>query len=92
MQETEALGKSQLIYLQRKRRTGNNEFHTVKAGETLVDISRLEAIRMESLLEYNYLSIGARPAIGEQLYLHKKAPAMPKLEARMAASNKNTVE
>jgi hypothetical protein len=91
MTEQETLEKGQLIYLQRKRKVGNNEFHIVKAGETMTDIARLEAIRLESLLEYNHLGPNARPAVGEQLYLHKKAPAMPKLETRMA-SNTSPVE
>ena len=42
MQETETLLKDQLIYLQRKRKTGNNEFHIVKPGETLQDIAQEE--------------------------------------------------
>ncbi|MEO5562363.1 MAG: glucosaminidase domain-containing protein, partial [Chitinophagaceae bacterium] len=55
MEETEELQKDQLLYLQRKRKTGTHEFHTVEPGETLEDIAMTEAIRMESLLEYNYL-------------------------------------
>lgn len=86
MPETEELQKDQLVYLQRKRKTGANEYHIVKAGETLAHIASVECIRMESLLELNYLSAAARPAVGEQLYLHKKAPAMPKLDTRIAAS------
>jgi LysM repeat protein len=85
--ETEELQKDQLIYLQRKRKTGANEYHTVKRGETLEYIASVECIRMESLLELNYLSVAARPAVGEQLYLHKKAPAMPKLDKRIAAGS-----
>lgn len=80
MEKTESLEADQLIYLQRKRKTGDNEFHRVKPGETLQDIARKEAIRLEALLEYNYLAINNRPAPGEQLYLHKKAPAAPRLE------------
>jgi LysM repeat protein len=80
MEETESLQKDQLIYLQRKRKTGDNEFHTVKRGETLHDISQQEAIRMESLLEYNHLQTYMKPAAGEQLFLRRKAPAMPRLE------------
>jgi hypothetical protein len=80
MTETESLETDQLVYLQRKRKTGDNEFHRVKPGETLQDIARKEAIRLESLLEYNYLAVNNRPAAGEQLYLRKKAPAAPKLE------------
>jgi hypothetical protein len=85
MPETEELQNDQLIYLQRKRKTGVNEFHIVKPGETLAHIASVECIRMEVLLELNYLNASARPAVGEQLYLHKKAPAMPKLDTRIAA-------
>jgi LysM repeat protein len=79
MRGTETLLKDQLIYLQRKRKTGNNEFHIVKPGETLQDIAQEEGIRKESLLEYNHLQSYMQPARGEQLYLRKKAPAMPRL-------------
>jgi hypothetical protein len=86
MQETEELQNDQLIYLQRKRKTGANEFHIVKPGETLAHIASVECIRMEMLLELNYLNASARPAVGEQLYLHKKAPGMPKLDTRIATN------
>jgi LysM repeat protein len=79
LEETETLQKDQLIYLQRKRKTGNNEFHIVKPGETLKDIAQIEGIRMESLLEYNHLQNYMQPAAGEQLFLRRKAPAMPRL-------------
>jgi hypothetical protein len=79
MKESEALGKDQLIYLQRKRKTGNNEFHIVKSGETLHDIAQEEAIRIESLLEYNQLQSGMQPAPGQKLYLTAKAPGKPDL-------------
>ena len=79
MSHKEATEKDQLIYLMRKRKTGNNEFHTVKAGESLYDIAQEEAIRIESLLEYNHLSPGQKPAIGEKLYLRTKASGQPQL-------------
>ncbi len=81
MKASETATADQLIYLQRKRRTGANEFHIVEAGETLHDIAQLEGIRIESLLEYNFLKMNMKPKVGEQLYLHKAAPAMPKLFA-----------
>lgn len=84
---SETLIKDQLIYLQRKRKTGNNEFHLVKAGETLQDIAQLEAIRIESLLEYNHLQNYMQPAAGEQLFLRRKAPATPKLAKVDVVSN-----
>jgi len=75
----EAAEKDQLIFLQRKRKTGNNEFHVVKPGETLHDIAQEEAVRIESLLEYNFLSPGKIPAVGEKLFLRNKATAQPRL-------------
>ena len=89
MIESETLVKDELIYLQRKRKTGNNEFHIVRTGETLRDIAQEEAIRMESLLEYNHLQGYMQPAAGEQLYLKSRAPAMPRLaKNELAAAGK----
>ena len=71
--------KDRLIYLQRKRKTGEHEFHIVKPGETLHDIAQAEAIRIESLQELNWLKPGEQPAAGEQLSLHRKATTTPRL-------------
>ena len=77
--ETETLARGQLIYLQRKRKSGESEYHVVKAGESLADVAQVEAIRLESLLEYNHLKNYMQPAQGEKLYLKNKAPGMPRL-------------
>ncbi len=82
--EEEAVEYDQLVYLQRKRRTGAQEFHTVAEGETLHDIAQAEGIRLESLLELNQLRAGMQPAVGEKLNLKSKSSAMPVL--RMAAA------
>ena len=89
--ETETLLKAQLIYLQRKRKSGESAYHVVKAGETLADIAQQEAIRLESLLEYNHLRNYMQPATGEKLYLRDKAPAMPRL-AQVAAKPTNLAQ
>ncbi len=75
----EEVDRDRLIYLQRKRKTGNNEFHTVSIAETLHDIAQQEAIRLESLLELNWLKNGELPAVGEQLSLQRKASSNPRL-------------
>ena len=90
---TEIAGKDRLIYLQRKRKTGDNEFHVVQPGETLYDISQLQAIRLESLLELNWLKKNEKPAVGEKLSLKSKSMSMPKLAIKenyslIPASNK----
>jgi hypothetical protein len=79
LQGLEVLEKDQLVYLQRKRRTGMNEFHVVANGESLYDICQAEAIRLDSLLEFNHLQKTMQPAVGEKLYLHASAPGRPKL-------------
>jgi len=79
MKEQEVVDKDQLIYIMRKRKTGNNDQHIVQAGETLNSIAQTEALRIESLLEYNLLKQGMKPAVGSVLYLKTKAPAMPAL-------------
>lgn len=79
MPKAEEADRDRLVYLQRKRKTGNNEFHIVKQGETLHDIAQEEAIRLESLMELNWLKDGEMPAIGEQLNLVKKSSATPRL-------------
>src|SRR5690606_20867753 len=76
--ESESVSNDQLVFLQRKRKSGMNEIHQVQAGETIWHIAQAEGIRLESLLEYNHLTREMQPAEGEQLYLRKKAPSMPK--------------
>ena len=68
-----------LLFLQRKRKTGANEFHVVAAGETLYGIAQTQGIRLESLLEYNQLAANATVQAGETLYLKSQAPSSPKL-------------
>jgi len=79
MKQTEVVEKDMLLYLQRKRKTGANEYHIVLHGETLFSISQVEAIRIESLLEYNLLRADMQPAVGEKLFLHKKVSSQPRL-------------
>lgn len=83
LQQENVLAKGQLIYLQRKRKTGQQEFHTVQPGETLYDICQLEGIRFESLLEYNHLYKGMEPAEGAKLYLKERAPSRPLLASEV---------
>jgi LysM repeat protein len=79
IQQQESTPSDQLIYLQRKRKTGANEFHKVVAGESLNDIAQVEGIRLESLMEYNFLKNGMQPEAGEILYLQNRATARPKI-------------
>jgi LysM repeat protein len=79
LKEEDVLPKDQLLFLQRKRKVGNNEFHIVQEGESLYDICQSEGIRFESLLELNQLRDGEQPAIEEKLYLQNAAQSKPVL-------------
>jgi hypothetical protein len=93
---TEVLEKNQLIFLQRKRRQSHNEYHIFEAGENLYDIAQVEALRLESMLDYNQLQKGMTPAPGEKLYLQQRAPVRPSLvqvtEKNIKPDDENIVE
>lgn len=79
MKPVDIAERNQLIYLQRKRTVGAEEFHIVQKGETLYDIAQAQGIRLENLLAYNLLSKDMQPAVGEKLNLKWKASQMPAL-------------
>lgn len=81
MKPVDIAERDQLIYLQRKRKIGTEDFHVVQEGETLHDIAQVQGIRMESLLEYNLLKQGMQPAVGEKLNLKWRVSQMPRLLA-----------
>jgi LysM repeat protein len=90
--QSETVSTDQLIFLQRKRKSGNNEFHIVAEGETLYDIAQTEAIRLETLLEFNLLQKNMSPAAGEKLYLRGKAAKAPQLASKkMLTSNDDLI-
>ena len=79
LEQEEVLVEEQLIFLQRKRKSGSAEFHITRPGESVYMISQAEGIRMESLLKYNLLEKNMQPALGEKLYLQMEAPERPRL-------------
>ncbi|MBC7828150.1 MAG: LysM peptidoglycan-binding domain-containing protein [Chitinophagaceae bacterium] len=81
------LEKSQLVFLQRKRKVSFNEFHIVQSGETLYDIAQQEGIRLESLVEYNLLRPHMKPAPGQKLNLQTKSSVRPALAEEIIAAN-----
>lgn len=79
IQQAEVTPSDQLVYLQRKRKTGLNDSHVVRYNESLHDIAQEEAIRIDALMELNWLNDGDMPAIGERLSLKSKSGTMPRL-------------
>lgn len=80
----DVLDTSRLLFIERKPKRGAVDFHVVTEGETLHSISQLEAIRLDSLLEYNHLARTALVAVGDRIYLRPvsagatPAPRSPK--------------
>lgn len=87
MEPQEVTTKDQLLFLQRKRKTGNNDYHIIEKDETLHDIAQAEGIRLTSLMQFNRLAQGLMPMSGEQLYLKKKAPQPPKMVSDYVNNN-----
>ena len=77
MKAEELVESDQLIYLMRKRKTGYSDQYIVKEGDSLFGIAQTVAIRIESLMEYNYIKKGTMPAVGTVLYLKGKTPTLP---------------
>lgn len=69
MNEKQELESNQLIFLQPKRKKGNNQFHIVQHGETLWQISQIEGIKLNNLLKYNQLQDQSTIPPGKTLLL-----------------------
>lgn len=85
LKDIDILERAQLLYLQRKRKTGTTRYHKVEPGQTPYAISQLAGLRLESLLEYNHLQHGMQPAAGQLIYLQHKAPVRPLLASEATA-------
>ena len=89
MNQEDILSNDQLIFLQRKRKTGMIAIHIVQPGESVISICQSEGIRYESILELNRLRSGEEPAAGEKLFFRSAAGNKPAL--RNSASVKTTI-
>lgn len=73
---TTNLKPGQLVYLKKKKKKAARgyEFHRVKPGDNLYDISQQYGVRLWYIIHYNYLSTPNSPLTeGEKIYLRKKA-------------------
>lgn len=65
---------NEIIYVERKKSTGNKAFHEVKKNETMHSIAQLYAIRLNCLYRLNRMKSGTQPSAGQKLHLQTKAP------------------
>lgn len=70
-----SLKVGQLIFLKKKktRAARGYEFHRVKAGDNLYDISQQYGVRLKNLINYNYLTTDSPLTEGEKIFLRKRA-------------------
>lgn len=67
---TDIISEDQLIYLEKKPKKGEQEFHIAKAGESLFEIAQLNGVRLENILQYNnHLNKTAFPVPGTKVFL-----------------------
>ncbi len=92
--KTTVLKKDQLVYLQRKKKTGKKTYHRVRKGETLVEISQKEGVQLASLLKFNKLKSGQQPRSGQKLLLKdpvSKEKTSAKSSNKKSSSNSKSV-
>ncbi len=63
------LQKDQYIYLHKKPKTGDKEFHIVNSGETVYDVAQNNGIQLKYLLAYNSLDSDTRLIPNAKLFL-----------------------
>jgi LysM repeat protein len=79
------LQPSDRVYLQPKRNRGDENFHTVKEGETMLSISQDHGIQLQKLYEKNGMLPGSQPAIGAVLNLKEARDTPAKTSGEMDA-------
>jgi len=71
---TDDLHEGEVLYLQPKRNRAarGNDYHTVKEGETMWDISQEYGIKLEKLYQKNNMAPGTEPEPGDRISLRKR--------------------
>jgi len=86
LEETDLVGKDQILYLVPKRKEVSKKVHLVAAGESLYDISQNEGIQLNYLQAYNTGVTDKNLQAGSTLVLFKTNEA-PKITATPLKNN-----
>jgi LysM repeat protein len=90
--ENAILDEDQLIYLQKKKKTGKENFYIVQSHENMRDISQKTGIQLSSIMSLNRLKQGMTPATGEKISLKKPVKERPDLAKNISSKkNKNSI-
>lgn len=60
------------VYIETKKKKAQQEFYTVKKGDTIHSIAQRFGVRQRSLLRLNNMSLGQEPGAGQKLYLKER--------------------
>ncbi len=63
------LNKDQIIFLEKKQKEGNRDYYIAGDGETLYDVAQKNGVLLQSLCEYNHLSIADNIYAGTKILL-----------------------
>ncbi len=95
LEEDGILKNDQIIFLQKKSKTGDRDFYIVQQQESLYDIAQKNGIQLKYLLTYNQLTENAVLPSGKKLYLSSTAETQQagviKNEAAAIVTNATTV-
>ncbi|MFO7874733.1 MAG: glucosaminidase domain-containing protein [Bacteroidales bacterium] len=69
LKEGDTLEAGQRVYIQPKRRRGEEKYHIAKKGDTMADISQKYGIRIENLYRRNDMKYGMEPEPGQKILL-----------------------
>jgi len=72
LNKSDVLKVDDIIYLQPKRNRAKEDFHVVKKGETMRDISQLYGVKLRKLYKKNNMFVGTQPNVGDKISLKKK--------------------
>lgn len=72
LQNTESIRPGKKIYVERKKKKANEDYHQVQRGETMLSISQLYGIRVKQLYKMNRMELGDQPMTGQVLHLRSK--------------------
>ncbi len=69
-----------IVYLQPKRRRGDELYYTISAGDHMYDVAQQHGIKLKFLYQLNNMIIGTEPAEGEIIYLRSRRTTTPRLQ------------
>jgi len=74
LKSADKIVKGQMIFIEPKKGKAETDFHIVKSGETLYQISQFHGIKLKKLYKRNNMKPGENPRPGQKLWLNSMKP------------------